>query len=84
MRNHFLRAGGIPSSGGGGGGGSSDTVTLATGSPFTKLVQINTGAGDTALNHTFSFDLEDVPTVCLLYTSPSPRDRTRSRMPSSA
>ena len=29
---------------------------------------------------------EDVmqPYVCLLYTSPSPRDRTRSRMPSSA
>ena len=30
----------------------------------------------------------DLPTeeveVCLLYTSPSPRDRTRSRMPSSA
>ena len=25
-----------------------------------------------------------VATVCLLYTSPSPRDRTRSRMPSSA
>ena len=25
-----------------------------------------------------------VPTTCLLYTSPSPRDRTRSRMPSSA
>ena len=24
------------------------------------------------------------PVVCLLYTSPSPRDRTRSRMPSSA
>ena len=24
------------------------------------------------------------PCVCLLYTSPSPRDRTRSRMPSSA
>ena len=24
------------------------------------------------------------PLVCLLYTSPSPRDRTRSRMPSSA
>ena len=23
-------------------------------------------------------------TACLLYTSPSPRDRTRSRMPSSA
>ena len=26
----------------------------------------------------------DVVAICLLYTSPSPRDRTRSRMPSSA
>ena len=25
-----------------------------------------------------------LPLTCLLYTSPSPRDRTRSRMPSSA
>ena len=28
--------------------------------------------------------LENTDIVCLLYTSPSPRDRTRSRMPSSA
>ena len=28
--------------------------------------------------------LEHRAVVCLLYTSPSPRDRTRSRMPSSA
>ena len=28
--------------------------------------------------------LKQVLTICLLYTSPSPRDRTRSRMPSSA
>ena len=28
--------------------------------------------------------LSTVLLVCLLYTSPSPRDRTRSRMPSSA
>ena len=27
---------------------------------------------------------EKLPENCLLYTSPSPRDRTRSRMPSSA
>ena len=27
---------------------------------------------------------EDLSISCLLYTSPSPRDRTRSRMPSSA
>ena len=26
----------------------------------------------------------ELTAVCLLYTSPSPRDRTRSRMPSSA
>ena len=26
----------------------------------------------------------EYPQICLLYTSPSPRDRTRSRMPSSA
>ena len=31
-----------------------------------------------------TFDVEDGPKGCLLYTSPSPRDRTRSRMPSSA
>ena len=28
--------------------------------------------------------IEDKDRICLLYTSPSPRDRTRSRMPSSA
>ena len=31
-----------------------------------------------------SWDHPAVFTRCLLYTSPSPRDRTRSRMPSSA
>ena len=30
------------------------------------------------------FEVRDLWTACLLYTSPSPRDRTRSRMPSSA
>ena len=33
----------------------------------------------------FTFDLATTyNSTCLLYTSPSPRDRTRSRMPSSA
>ena len=31
-----------------------------------------------------SNSLMRLPQSCLLYTSPSPRDRTRSRMPSSA
>ena len=30
------------------------------------------------------YDLTVQDIACLLYTSPSPRDRTRSRMPSSA
>ena len=30
------------------------------------------------------YGIKDVIGICLLYTSPSPRDRTRSRMPSSA
>ena len=32
----------------------------------------------------FISDHEGIGNICLLYTSPSPRDRTRSRMPSSA
>ena len=28
--------------------------------------------------------MKEIDSSCLLYTSPSPRDRTRSRMPSSA
>ena len=45
--------------------------------PRNKFVVITglSGSGKSSL----AFD-----TICLLYTSPSPRDRTRSRMPSSA
>ena len=32
----------------------------------------------------FAFCTDANGSICLLYTSPSPRDRTRSRMPSSA
>ena len=40
-----------------------------------------------AINDLIGQNLQDFinnTTICLLYTSPSPRDRTRSRMPSSA
>ena len=40
----------------------------------------NLGPGDEIILTT----LEHHANICLLYTSPSPRDRTRSRMPSSA
>ena len=36
------------------------------------------------VNSTKCGDQVDIHNTCLLYTSPSPRDRTRSRMPSSA
>ena len=39
---------------------------------------------DTRGFHIFNTDTLTHTSVCLLYTSPSPRDRTRSRMPSSA
>ena len=39
--------------------------------------------GDELKRHKDRFSCE-ISTTCLLYTSPSPRDRTRSRMPSSA
>ena len=42
--------------------------------PLTGITQVRIGAGVNG----------DYPYTCLLYTSPSPRDRTRSRMPSSA
>ena len=48
---------------------------------------VEVGAVRGALRSTFAL-LNDgathVGVACLLYTSPSPRDRTRSRMPSSA
>ena len=33
---------------------------------------------------TVGFEMQNLPTTCLLYTSPSPRDKRQSRMPSSA
>ena len=44
-----------------------------------------TAAPATALEHGDpATDSPEARTVCLLYTSPSPRDRQKSRMPSSA
>ena len=51
---------------------------------YTTLVsQVNAVQTDVDANEVAS-DAADAALSCLLYTSPSPRDRTRSRMPSSA
>ena len=39
---------------------------------------------DTVSPHNLANQIFRQQDICLLYTSPSPRDRTRSRMPSSA
>ena len=55
--------------------------------PFNEITAGDTTIQFTSLNARFD-DAEtyapNTPNTCLLYTSPSPRDRTRSRMPSSA
>ena len=45
--------------------------------PDAELTRLDINEGSTVT-------LRDHRLACLLYTSPSPRDRTRSRMPSSA
>ena len=51
--------------------------------PSTKLRYAVIGVGGRG-EASWSRIPEDQLVACLLYTSPSPRDRTRSRMPSSA
>ena len=55
-----------------------DISTTAVNQDFSLMV--NAGVDDPSGQHTVGLQFMD----CLLYTSPSPRDRTRSRMPSSA
>ena len=54
---------------------------------FERIVRCPTCGGDSVYspkNEARPFCSVRCKSVCLLYTSPSPRDRTRSRMPSSA
>ena len=70
---------------------STEVVIQGYNSSLTMLGGGNSGGGITNENSQASNNTEDLSQVqndmdddCLLYTSPSPRDRTRSRMPSSA
>ena len=71
-----------------------DTRTMLLVSNPITIVEVKTRAGvagykvepwlKTTREDLFIINLDDVLTICLLYTSPSPRDATLSRMPSSA
>ena len=56
-----------------------DVVTRITGNDLGQLL-----VAAEPLDPQLVVDQGSCPERCLLYTSPSPRDRTRSRMPSSA
>ena len=52
---------------------------------MTKIIELSEGSGaDYMMIARWTMAKEEHAKNCLLYTSPSPRDRTRSRMPSSA
>jgi len=61
-------------------------IGIARGIGFSKGVSFGNGADLDAADFLqyFAADPKTEIIACLLYTSPSPRDRTRSRMPSSA
>ena len=63
-------------------------ITLEIADEIAKLVQyfpdVAKGNGIDGLYKKIEFLSNPQQYACLLYTSPSPRDRTRSRMPSSA
>ena len=57
---------------------------LGTGRPIALGIGEDEIRGSAYLEGPIQMGTADAFTTCLLYTSPSPRDRTRSRMPSSA
>ena len=64
--------------------GLPDTPDNGGGSEGSKNAIVSTNADFENSSHEVVAGAKIVDKVCLLYTSPSPRDRTRSRMPSSA
>ena len=61
--------------------GDQNVIQAALGLPAWEGLELAIQAAQVGLPHQLP---QGPATACLLYTSPSPRDRTRSRMPSSA
>ena len=60
--------------------GSGNSVTFSSTQKSTKIVYADASDG----TNPNIYEVSTASDVCLLYTSPSPRDRQKSRMPSSA
>ena len=65
-------------------GGHSSAMTMAKNLFKNKKIPTFAVAFGTGISSSGLRRFNDLAKACLLYTSPSPRDRTRSRMPSSA
>ena len=59
-------------------------ITADATGPKHLVVKLSRSKLESLVEDLVKHSLEPVKIACLLYTSPSPRDRTRSRMPSSA
>ena len=57
---------------------------VISGKDLISIKKNSTEGNKSQIEAVFDLKLTDEDKICLLYTSPSPRDRTRSRMPSSA
>ena len=80
----------VPLLAGMGGVNSSESQSVHFGRKGIILTREKNTKEMSSLAQTMGIEIVDIilqkgkPNSCLLYTSPSPRDRTRSRMPSSA
>ena len=62
-----------------------EQTRVAAGSPFrVERFEVNPALKQARSLRALQFNPADRKVICLLYTSPSPRDRQKSRMPSSA
>ena len=64
--------------------GAKGTLTFGSDGSYSYAANSDATSGDDVFTYTLTDGTATTTATCLLYTSPSPRDRQKSRMPSSA